>query len=90
MMLLRGLSSAVFAALFFAALFFAALLGGCAVSYNYAKGSTVDQSQTNADLQECRAAAERRTGSRQADEAINSCMQGKGYSVTKKDYGSYF
>lgn len=67
---------------------FAALASGC-VSYNYAKG-TADPTQMNADLEECRTVAERRTGNRQADEAINTCMQGKGYSVSKKDYGRYF
>ena len=64
-----------------------AALGACAVTYDYTKGGN---ETLNSDLQECRSAAEQRTGNRQANEAISSCMERKGYAVTKKDYGRYF
>jgi hypothetical protein len=67
-----------------------AALSGCATSYTYAKGSAVDQTQMSSDLEDCRSVAERRTGNRQANEAINTCMEGKGYTVTKKDYSNIF
>ena len=61
-------------------------LGGCATSYEYSKTNRFDEAQLNSDMSECKGVAEKRTGNREALEVINTCMEGRGYAVTKKGF----
>jgi hypothetical protein len=62
---------------------------GCA-SYTFSKGAVVSEVQLNSDLADCRGVAEKRTGSADSTAAINRCMEGKGYTVTKSGLAQYW
>ncbi len=63
-----------------------AILVGCATSYEYSRSKGADKAQVDNDIVECKAVAEKRTGYSEALGAINTCMEGKGYTVTKKGF----